>query len=446
MNTSVQRTRMHGWRFGLAGVAVVALALAAMLGGSETPIGAQQPSATPTPTVIARPGAWQLTDPSFTALPGAKAYFGVLDRSTYHIELPDNWNGELVMYAHGYAGEGPLLQAGISPIRKHLIDLGFAWAASSYDENGYDPDLGVTDTLALRDYFIATFGKPKRTYLEGTSMSGHIVVSSLEQHPGIYDGALAECGVLMQEQEIDYLEAYSALADFISGVNALPAADAAAFQGTLTNQIVPALGTPDDWTPLGQAFESAVKYLTGGARPFRHEGMVDFYTGAFAAITQQQPASLAGLAATDDYFTFHIDPDLGFTDDQLNSGVLRTAADPAYRNAQTNPVFALPTGKITVPLLTYHTTGDNFVPLLHEINYRKTVDAAGNGDLLVQRTVRAPKHCQFDTADLVQGFDDLIAWVEHGVKPRGEDLLQADLTGLGREWTHHVLPGDDQGY
>jgi len=99
------------------------------------------------------------------ALPGAKAYFGVLDRSAYRIELPDNWNGELVMYAHGYAGEGPLLQAGMSPIRKHLIGLVFAWAVSSYDENGYDPDLGVTNTLALRDYFIKTSGQPTRTYL-----------------------------------------------------------------------------------------------------------------------------------------------------------------------------------------------------------------------------------------------------------------------------------------
>ena len=52
----------------------------------------------------------------------------------------------------------------------------------------------------------------------------------------------------------------------------------------------------------------------------------------------------------------------------------------------------------------------------------------------------------FDLADRVQGFDDLMNWVHNGVKPEGDDFLASDLTGLGRRWTHKVLPGDSEGY
>jgi len=442
----MQHGKRWGWLAG--GVAAVVLASAAASGGSVT---AQQPAPTPTPVLVGMLGTpsslpWQLVDPAFEPLPGAQGYFGVLDRAAFRIELPDNWNGELLMYAHGYAGEQPLLRAPFPPIREHLIAQGFAWAASSYQENGYDPDLGVTNTLDLRDYFIKNFGMPARSYLMGTSMGGHIVVASLEQHAGVYDGAFAECGVLMQEQEIDYLAASAALADYISGVNALPVADADAYAALIKTQTGPALGLPNNDTAKGRAYESAITYLTGGPRPFRHQGMVDFLALASGAITRQTPSSLAALAVTNDYFDFHIAPGLGFTDQELNANVLRVYADPTFRNPDTNPTFALPTGRITVPLITYHTTGDNFVPVLHEIGYRNTVDAAGAGPLLVQRGVRAPDHCQFDVADRVQGFDDLVNWVENGVKPEGDNFLAPDLTDLGSRWTHKLLPGNTEGY
>src|SRR5690242_11193480 len=44
--------------------------------------------------------------PDFAALAGAKAAFGKLGDSVYQIEMPNNWNGELVLFAHGFAGFG----------------------------------------------------------------------------------------------------------------------------------------------------------------------------------------------------------------------------------------------------------------------------------------------------------------------------------------------------
>jgi hypothetical protein len=76
---------------------------------------------------------------ALTAAPGdavdnatTSRWAGVLDDAAYRIEVPANWNGKLVMYAHGYAGTGSALAITNPSIRRHLIQNGYAWAASSY--------------------------------------------------------------------------------------------------------------------------------------------------------------------------------------------------------------------------------------------------------------------------------------------------------------------------
>jgi hypothetical protein len=49
---------------------------------------------------------WTLGDPAFDALPGAKAMFGVYDGGIYRIEIPEKWNSELVLFAHGFVPNG----------------------------------------------------------------------------------------------------------------------------------------------------------------------------------------------------------------------------------------------------------------------------------------------------------------------------------------------------
>ena len=84
-------------------------------------------------------------DPYFEPLGGAHAESGYYSGGAYRIEVPSAWNGGLVLFAHGYRGEGPDIFVGDSPIREHLIANGYAWAASSYRGNGYRPDWGVDD-------------------------------------------------------------------------------------------------------------------------------------------------------------------------------------------------------------------------------------------------------------------------------------------------------------
>jgi hypothetical protein len=80
-------------------------------------------------------------------------------------------------------------------------------------------------------------------------------------------------------------------------------------------------------------------------------------------------------------------------------------------------------GDITIPVLTLHTLGDLFVPFSMEQFYARRVAAHGASGLLVQRAIRDFGHCAFAPEEIVTGFVDLVNWVEHGVKPAGDDLL-----------------------
>ncbi len=65
----------------------------------------------------------------FAALPGATALWGVHTGAGFRAEVPDDWNGTLVVWAHGFRGTGLELTVDNHPLRALLIPLGFAWAA-----------------------------------------------------------------------------------------------------------------------------------------------------------------------------------------------------------------------------------------------------------------------------------------------------------------------------
>jgi len=88
-------------------------------------------------------------------------------------------------------------------------------------------------------------------------------VATLELHPGLYQGGLAECGFVDGIGIANYLLAYTAAAELISGVRLLDAPDRAAFEQLLNDGVIPALGTPGAYTARGRQFDSVVKHLMG---------------------------------------------------------------------------------------------------------------------------------------------------------------------------------------
>src|SRR2546430_1069865 len=89
--------------------------------------------------------------------------------STYEIDVPAAWNGDLVLYAHGIvqaslAVAPPSEQDGYPALRARWLDKGFAVAASSYSSNGWSLADAVRRTHQLSGVFASTTGRPRHTY------------------------------------------------------------------------------------------------------------------------------------------------------------------------------------------------------------------------------------------------------------------------------------------
>jgi len=332
---------------------------------------------------------WSSAPPLAESNRAAISRSGVLGGASYRIEAPAKWEGGLVVFAHGIQrGPGPGAVAA-PPIASHILDGGHAWIASGYRAREYQPHLFIEDLVALRELFLKEIGQPRWTIIYGQSMGGHIVVASLELHPGLYQGGLAECGLVDGISIADYLMAYTAAAELFSGVPLLDAPDKEAFARVLNERVVPALGMPGDYTARGRQFDSVVKYLMGADRagndlPMRLQGLRRRYL----LNMMHRPRDLEnepnpGLrAASTAHIRYRIDPGLGFTEDELNARVRRLHPAKDSRSPSANPVYAERTGRLRAPLITLHETGDAWVPLSLEQSYRRRTIAAGTDHLL----------------------------------------------------------------
>jgi pimeloyl-ACP methyl ester carboxylesterase len=372
-------------------------------------------------------------------LPGASAFFGRYEGGLYRIEIPKQWNGELVLFAHGLRREdGPQgdLLAPVFPLllREHLIDRGFAWAASSYRCNGRVTGIGLLDTKALIDLFPKfTAGKAAtRVYLTGQSMGGRITLLGLRHFPDVFGGGLAMCPA--DTDTTDFFTAVAAAAEYITGVQPT----VATMQQDLAT-MSEVLGTPPSFTVKGRQLASIQLHISGGPRPFAGEGLAARFLANIADGVGDRP----GLrAATNAHVRYSLDPGLGLDAEKLNAAVRRRQPDPELRKADGTYFDIVPfDGKLQRPLLTGHGTGDLYVPISMQRALKRSVDAAGASSMLVQRIMRIPGHCQFSREEQVAAFDGLVRWVRDAVTPAGDDVL-GDLTDAGRNFTNPLRPGD----
>ena len=143
-------------------IAALSLLLSACGGGDDDPVTVEPEETRPQDSRTFTADASVSTFAAMTAQAGdtvdvttTSRYAGVLGGAAYRIEVPANWNGKLVMYAHGYAGAGAALGVSNPSIRRWLVQNGYAWAASSYSKNYYDVRAGVEDTNKLANNFNA---------------------------------------------------------------------------------------------------------------------------------------------------------------------------------------------------------------------------------------------------------------------------------------------------
>jgi len=353
---------------------------------------------------------------------------GVHSHAGYVMEVPPNWNGRLALWAHGYRGTGKVLTVDTPPygLRQRWLDEGYAWAASSYYDNGYDVKAGVTTTRELATLFGWKVRRPKKVFLAGVSMGGHVIARSLEQYPGFYAGALPMCGALGDHELFDYFLSYHLVAQALTGVHAYP--PPADYPTAVVPRIQQALAGHDD------QFRAIVTTLSGGARPGNGAAYAYWQNFLFNLVTAPAGDSLAEnplQIATN--ITTRYRPDSPVDVDRAVQRV--RVANPVARYTPALTQIPAVLGLPSAPVVTLHGVGDLFVPFSMEQDYRADAARSDRADLVVQRAIRTVAHCEFSPAEVGDAWRDLTSWVDRGRRPAGDDVRRTDDPKFGCRFT-----------
>jgi pimeloyl-ACP methyl ester carboxylesterase len=389
------------------------------------------------------------------------------DGATYLIEVPAHWNRTLFLYSHGYVTPGssnPAQDVGDPVTGGWLLSHGFALAGSSYASTGWAIQQALPDQIATLKLFKAQVGRPRRTIAWGHSLGGIITAGLIQRYPRAFSAALPMCGVLAGgvatwNTALDAAFAFQQLLDpsvQVTGItnpkvnlgNAEQAAAAAQAtpQGQARLALAAALGdTPGWFTPLSA--EPAATDFTGQEQnQFQWDTNVDFpFIFAFRAELEARAggnpswntgvnyvrqlvksADFAEVRALYRAAGLNLRKDLR----TLNTAA-RVHADPAaVRYLARNISF---TGRITIPVLTMHTTGDGLVVPENEQAYASVVRRAGRSFLLRQVFVSRAGHCAFTPAETIASVRVLLhrlrtgQWNQHALRPTSMNTAAAAL-------------------
>jgi len=340
--------------------------------------------------------------------------------SLYRFVVPENWNGSLLIYAHGYvAPEEPVaLPAEADVFSGLLVPQGFALAYSSFSQNGWDIKDGAQRTHQLLGLFTSKFGPPSHVYIGGASMGGLIAIKLTETFPTVYRGALAACAVAGGTREqFDYYANVRAIFDVLYPDVSLPGNATYLPPGTdiATEIVQPAVAAMTaDPTPaleLAAIDQTPVPYGTGPE-----------LIQSIATALESNAGSLSdGLLAkgrpyfdntSTVYTSASLPPALM---QELNATVERFTASPSALVAMDHNYA--PSGDLQIPMLMLSDQFDPVVPGFNQTSYLAAVTGQGDADLLVQRQVAAYGHCQFTPLEIGTAFSDLVKWTEYGIKP-----------------------------
>jgi pimeloyl-ACP methyl ester carboxylesterase len=359
--------------------------------------------------------------------------------STYRLYMPANWNGELVVYAHGIVAPfAPVTQPAEGDAFAQIFGAqGFAVAMSSYTMNGLAVKDGAQRTHQLNGLFASKFGQPARTYLVGRSMGGYIVTQLAEKYPKQYDGVLSLCGVVGGfTAELSYVFHARLLFDYLyphvldpfGTVTSVPLPSDPSAALARVGQIQNAAGfaVATDSRPLPGSVQIALTDQTSMPLPAALGGpLTPQRFGAFVVTPVVLHAIFVDdiVQHTQGHFPFgntdvtysSAAPFMAPFTAAINSGVERVTGERDALNwIQHNGETS---GDLSIPMVSLHTRYDTWVPIVTESIYRNKVAAHNAGDLLVQRTTEGFDHCNFTAAEVGKGLADLVAWVESPAHP-----------------------------
>lgn len=403
------------------------------------------------------------------------SFTGAIGPAAYQVDVPARWNGTLLLYSHGYTAPtsgNKASDSGDATTKGWLLEQGYALAGSAYRGTGWAVEDAFKDQVALLGFFTGRFGKPKQTIAWGISMGGIITAGLVQLHPDLFAGALSLCGVLAggianwnggldigfatqalldpQLQTVHITDAGANLRRARSDVTAAQATP----QGRARLALIASLGHLPGWfNPLGPE-PAAGDFTTLAANQASWLSFDYVYVFAFRAELEKRAGGNPSWNTGVDYRqTFansparlevetlyrqaggNLDADL----DRIQSSQ-RVSADPAaVTYLDRNISFD---GRLAIPLVTLHTTGDGLIVPENEAAFADAVATASKQDLLRQVFVHRANHCVFTPAEQIAAFQLLFDRVDKGLwTPIDAMSMNSRAAALGGKYNGGNLAG-----
>jgi pimeloyl-ACP methyl ester carboxylesterase len=339
--------------------------------------------------------------------------------------IPPNWNGQLVLYAHGYVPpQFPLalpvdeLTVDGTFVPNILLAQGFAFATTSFHKNGVAIEQGGEDLNKLLQYFksLVPPGSLGKVYLVGGSEGGLIALRLFERFQGKYDGVVALCAPLGGSADfIKYAYDFRVVFDYFfptvftfppnqPGEQSFGAIDVpqAAFQfweSVYVPRIIAALsGNPLATAQLFSVTKAAID--PSDPTSVVETAVLLLSYGIFGA---NDLIATSGGVPYDNRSTTYV----GSADDAaLNAGVERIQSDGRARAYAKR--FYEPIGNLHDPLVTLHNVLDPLVPFQQEIEYQALVTKKKKSSFLTVLPVARYGHCDFTAGEVIDAFSMMI--------------------------------------
>ncbi len=351
----------------------------------------------------------------------------------FTIVVPPAWNGDLVIWNHGYEFSPISPNPDLGPLAALQLSEGYAVAASSYQQNQWAVFDTRDDLEELIEVFEDNVAEPNNVILTGASLGGIVTADALERADiDNVVGAYAFCGAMAGSRTWDGAFDLRLTYDVVCG-------SVAPIPGGAT-------GLPEGFPPLSGDDVALASHACMGvlAPPAFRTPAQQARMDQFLAVTKIPE----NFIITDLFFAVNgisnlifdprkLDGEQGlgnngvkYDDPAVDASIQRVRADRgAAKKLKRN---FTPEGDLEeedVKIVSIHTDKDGLVIVENEKEYQDVVD---EDNLTVAVVVEAvPTHCGFTEAEGIAGWESLRAWIAGAPQPNAAVIQGTCLAIVG---------------
>jgi hypothetical protein len=399
------------------------------------------------------------------------------DGTNYRVVVPVEWNGTLVLDLD-FANR---LDVGPGLVEQWMLENGYGIGGISREPVAYQFRQAVDYLLAVRQMVVDGRGVPTRTLTWGNSRGGFVSRVAMEWEPEVFDGALLSSGGGAGE-----VGTFNSKLDALWTLNVLTGAglklvgfadrdDAMAANGALGALLDELTATPEGRArlALAAAFEQFPRWTDGDVPPPAaddYAAQLDQIAGGFGFGNPAQVRWGVEVIAGGNFSWNHgvdyaalleasgmrelVDALYGTAGLDLQADLAALAAAPRLgadaRVLATAESLTSYTGRVGGPVMVVDNPADPVDADAFKLAYQRTLEEAGNGDLIRTAWVQSAGHSSHSSLERIAGFVALVERLDTGAWPdtspaamtaRAQALQAATAIDLGESrFINHTPP------